>query len=467
MARKTGVNRQPRPSRTKRLQQTVKSNAHTGSSQINQSQNKPIKIQTRHITADKLSVLTPTSASSHSTNAIHGTPTGGTSLRSSLPGNPSAGAIVSDIHKNSSTNKKGASTHQAKTLWDWLQLVVSLLGALGTLAIPIVVVFVAAGFSQDLQKAASQNNISIATSQREQTTLDTYLDRMQDLLVNNNLSDPKAPVEFRALARARTLAALSELSDGTRKKIIIQFLYESKLIYISDPIVDLSEADLSHADLHNLNLSKADFNDITFTGANFIGATLTNATFSGSTLTNATFTRANLTRANLTGVKLIGAILTRANLTDANLTGDDLSRHDLTDDTLAGAILTRANLTDANLTGDDLSSTQLDFATLRGATLISTNLDHAALSNATLTNTNLSSANLSAADLAYAFIDQAILSNANFTDATLIYTNMSYSNLTGAIFKSANLMGAIVTKEQLEKAKLFPGTIMPDGSTYS
>jgi hypothetical protein len=147
---------------------------------------------------------------------------------------------------------KGTDTQRAKTLWDWFQF-------LGTLAIPIIVVIVAASFSaqqnHDLQIAAQQhqNDLAITKDQQEQATLVTYLDRMQELLTNAHLSDPKAPDEVRAIARARTLTALANL-DPERKRTLLQFLYEAKLIVANNTIVDLFGADLSGADLSGVIL---------------------------------------------------------------------------------------------------------------------------------------------------------------------------------------------------------------------
>ena len=109
---------------------------------------------------------------------------------------------------------------KGKTVWDWLTL-------LGTLAIPIVVVLATIGFglwqtqgALDLQRA---------------TTLQTYIDNIQDMLLhdyllNSSLSDINNPYYDVAIsARARTLTALRGL-DPQRKGILLQFLYEAKLI---------------------------------------------------------------------------------------------------------------------------------------------------------------------------------------------------------------------------------------------
>ena len=148
-----------------------------------------------------------------------------------------------------------------KTLWNWLQL-------LGVLAIPLVLALGVLWFSaqqsqmsealiknqHDTALAISQQQRdtarAIAEDQQREATLNTYLDRMSELLLNQNLHDPKV----RELARARTVTALRSL-DPFRKGVLVQFLYESGLLNNAHPVVDLTGADLSNADLCRATLS--------------------------------------------------------------------------------------------------------------------------------------------------------------------------------------------------------------------
>src|SRR6266487_1631215 len=103
---------------------------------------------------------------------------------------------------------------EGKALWDWLQL-------LGVLAIPLVVVgativwgILQANQAQDQQQAA---------------TMQTYIDNIQDLLLNHNLLKSQPDDDVAILARARTLTALEGL-DPERKAHLLTFLYEANLI---------------------------------------------------------------------------------------------------------------------------------------------------------------------------------------------------------------------------------------------
>src|SRR5215469_7798936 len=170
-----------------------------------------------------------------------------------------------------------------KTLWDWLQL-------LGLLAIPLVLALGTLWLSaqqsqmsvallkkqQDTALAMSQQQrdtaLALAKDQQREATLNTYLDRMSELLLTQNVHDPKV----KELARARTVTALRSL-DPFRKGVLVQFLYESGLISNDHPVVDLNGADLSNADLSRTTLSNAHLSGAYLSGANLSGADLSNA----------------------------------------------------------------------------------------------------------------------------------------------------------------------------------------------
>jgi uncharacterized protein YjbI with pentapeptide repeats len=196
--------------------------------------------------------------------------------------------------------------------------------------------------------AQQVGNAAQTLDQQRQNTFDTYLDRMSDLLLNDNLltSQPNSPV--RAIAEARTLTALRDL-DGNRRAQLVRFLWKAGLDTGDNPVVSLNAAPLNstlfqHALLMSINLS---------------GALLINSTFDDCDLTGANFTKAELPGATLTNVNLSGAIMIGANLYGARLE----------DATLNDVNLARASLQHANLSGDDLRQVNLAAANLAGANL--------------------------------------------------------------------------------------------------
>ena len=178
----------------------------------------------------------------------------------------------------------------SKTLWDWLQL-------LALLAIPVVVILGSFWFSEQqsqtgllIAKAVaeqqSQTDLQIAKDQEQEAELNTYLDQMSTLLVDNNLSHSQPTDEVREVARDRTLAVLLRL-DPVRRGIVLQFLYGAGLIMKGDVKVSLSGADLSRAKLRGANLSGADLSGTNLSGVDMTGANLDRTDLSGSNLSHA------------------------------------------------------------------------------------------------------------------------------------------------------------------------------------
>jgi len=181
--------------------------------------------------------------------------------------------------------KKDWIGFKGKMLWDWLQL-------LAAFAIPMVVAFSTLWFTAaqsqasdrasiqqhltDLQTAQKQHltDLQIANDQQQEKALQTYIDRISDLLLNQNLAKSKSNDEVCKIARARTTTLLPQL-NGTRKGSVIRFLYEAGLLNISPaPIVTLAGADLSYADLSNQYLRGADLHGTYLRGADLSNANL-------------------------------------------------------------------------------------------------------------------------------------------------------------------------------------------------
>jgi len=148
-------------------------------------------------------------------------------------------------------------------------------------------------------------------SQAQDTALQSYLDGMAKLVIDNDLANSKEGDEVRTVAQARTSTVLSSL-DPQHKRSVLEFLQSSNLIGASTPVVQLFHADLSDANLIGANLS----------GANLSGADLSGADLRG---------------ANLRGVRLNDTRLRDANLFDADLSEANLEHAQVTDEQLAEA----------------------------------------------------------------------------------------------------------------------------------
>lgn len=214
-------------------------------------------------------------------------------------------------HTEEIKNSKGEVTvvHQSrKTLWDILDLL-------------IVPVMLAAGAYWLDQSSKARERESLE-HQAQETTIQSYLDKITDLLIKPGGLNSQSPEAGRAAARSRTLTALRTL-DGGRRALILRFLYESDLITGDDPIISLEEANIRHAvlnraDLHNANLFRAKLE-----GAQLRESNLTNANLAGADLTAADLTAVILHGANLTGANLTTAILTKTRFHASRLTDEE------------------------------------------------------------------------------------------------------------------------------------------------
>src|SRR5438552_13091567 len=155
--------------------------------------------------------------------------------------------------------RKGWTGFRGKTLWDWLNL-------LGVFLIPVVIAAASIWFSVQqnltslqLSDKQHQSDQAIALDQQRATVLKSCMDDMTELLLHEGLRESQANASVRIIARAKTLAGLSQL-DGERKGTLVRFLYEAQLIGVDPPnrIVSLRGADLSGANLEGTKLTGVD-----------------------------------------------------------------------------------------------------------------------------------------------------------------------------------------------------------------
>ena len=198
-----------------------------------------------------------------------------------------------------------------QTFWDWLRLLI----------VPSVLALGGYMFTRSESRRATQQTDSdreialkqasldreIAFGHRQDDALQAYLDGISPLLIDQKppLDEVEKDTHLSTVARAWTLTVLETLTvpdtfaidvqksirrdSGRRKRRVLRFLYEAKLIGKKEDgkeklaaVVNLSRASLVDADLSGANLS----------GANLSGADLGEAILSG----------ADLSEANLEGV---------------------------------------------------------------------------------------------------------------------------------------------------------------------
>jgi len=242
-------------------------------------------------------------------------------------------SIVTTITETNTTTGETtvATTKQeqlGKTLWDWMQLLI----------IPAVLATGAVYFN----RAERRNELQIAEQRADNAVLQTYLDQMTNLLLQEKLGESQPGSVKRDVGRIRTLTAIKQLSSSSDKQnTIIGFLHDAKLIGLGgNNIIDFRKVDFSYTTLYSIVLSA-----INFQGANFTLAKLNSAKLQGADLRGTNFKYADLSGADLSGADLDGANLDGANLQSATLERTNLRNTNITQEqleycsTVAGATM--------------------------------------------------------------------------------------------------------------------------------
>ena len=124
-----------------------------------------------------------------------------------------------------------------KTLWDWLQL----------LFVPVIIGGAAYWFRKTEQEISAkraaerleaeklQNNLRLAEERiqaalkEEELVLQTYFDRMSELLLQRTNGEKSVDKGARAIARSRTITVLNRLVQSEKGQFL-RFLYEADLL---------------------------------------------------------------------------------------------------------------------------------------------------------------------------------------------------------------------------------------------
>ncbi len=233
-----------------------------------------------------------------------------------------------------------------KTSWEWLELfIVPLFLAIGAF-------YLDNGVEQRQERIAAERyeqEASIADDRARQEILDSYLEKMQELLLDRDLRESSENIESFVIARAITATAIKGL-DSERNHLLVVFLREADLLGVSGSAssteergggialfegLDLSDAELSWTYLVATNLN---YTDLSF--ASLSSAKLSYAKLRGTGLGLANLYSADLSYANLSEADLSEANLRSANLRSANLSSTDLrSARNVTKAQLSEALL--------------------------------------------------------------------------------------------------------------------------------
>jgi hypothetical protein len=230
------------------------------------------------------------------------------------------------VGTNGYTDTKGNVISPPKTLWDLMELLI----------IPVVLsvgayLFSRAERARELRINAEQSkrDREAALDQTREIALQTYFDRMTELIIEKKLRESKSDDEVRAIARIRTLTVLEQL-DGMRRGILLKFLYESGLIFRKhkddngiekEPVIKMRGANLG-----DVIMMGGKFENIDLAGARLRKSYWIDTDFENAMLIDTDFTEANFVNAwmvcvELNKANLVGALFTLTKLRNANLCG--------------------------------------------------------------------------------------------------------------------------------------------------
>jgi len=169
-------------------------------------------------------------------------------------------------------------------LWDWIKLLI----------VPAILAGGGLWFNTQQREREQQT----AERRAQDDTLQAYLDGMSQLLTDKEqpLHSAQPGDSLSTVARARTLTVLSRLDRG-RKRSVLVFLYESRLIDQEQALLD--ESDLIERRHNVVSLAQANLRYTNLWRAYLIEAYLSDADLSGADLSYANLRNAVLSEANL------------------------------------------------------------------------------------------------------------------------------------------------------------------------
>jgi uncharacterized protein YjbI with pentapeptide repeats len=235
---------------------------------------------------------------------------------------------------------------QNKKAWDLLELLI----------VPIVLAIGATLFSQFQRNT----EIQIETERQREAALQSYIDRIKDLVLELYSSDiepdeksNETPEVFETIgniAAAYTRATLQQL-DSKRKGMLIEFLYDTHLIGWAEPVPDVEYAPLillgESADLSGLTVNAPALRGIVLSFTNIsnsklLGLDLYKAHLRGSNMSNSYFVGVNFSGAEMGGVNFSGVrigdgvAMEKTELHYANVKNADLRKAYLNNTNLEG-----------------------------------------------------------------------------------------------------------------------------------
>ncbi|MDJ0634201.1 MAG: pentapeptide repeat-containing protein [Xenococcaceae cyanobacterium MO_188.B29] len=200
-----------------------------------------------------------------------------------------------------------------KTSWEWMELII----------IPLSIAFIVGAIEilnslrqQKLELEISNYQGALSQQIKQQETLEKYLEKMTDLLINHQLLTTERH-EILSVAQGLTFTALTGL-DSSNKKFLLRFLYESQLIgYPNSKKCTAQIIKLNRADLKNIDIGDLNWQCVNLLGADLRGANLKNTILSYSDLRYTNLSNADLSNAQLENAQLDKIVFCNTTMPDS------------------------------------------------------------------------------------------------------------------------------------------------------
>ncbi|CAF1518023.1 unnamed protein product [Didymodactylos carnosus] len=323
--------------------------------------------------------------------------------------------------------------------------------------------------SKDLEIATfqRQQDIDMAENLQNETIIINYIKEICQLLIENK-NDTNNIIA--TVIRANTLIVLRRL-DPKRKRLIIQFLYEAKLITKDNNPVDLSDAELNNVDFTNSIFNSIKLTGVYLINSTFVNTQLTNSDLSSSYLKQANFQYAKITDCNFNYTHLQQAQFSQSNIAygsfyQSNLTLANFSSCEIFNSTFISADLNSSIFLSCGIDKVDFSSAQLLYTRALMSNIRSIKIDGSTLFQSTIFTqcelfdidfskahfheTHFIQSKMKLINFSYVInapnlsfkkchltrckIHHATLSDADFSDSYMSDVDFRYANLSGSNF---------------------------------
>ncbi len=208
---------------------------------------------------------------------------------------------------------KDSNIESAKTLFDWLRIVI----------LPLSLALL--GWIYKESEKAKQNLKEVEKNKK--AAYQSFIDKIYGLIKDHNLST-NPTTDTRALAFNYLNNALSEL-DNLMKGQLVQFLYQCNLID-SDPKLRLVGANFSPTNMDAIILTSAEIRGAYFSDSSIKNAKLSHACFNSCDFSNTDFSGSTVDNTDFSYSKMNGVKLINMDLRSVNFEGVELEKADLT-----------------------------------------------------------------------------------------------------------------------------------------